>query len=122
MAKAKTNILIGAKVVIDYPNRWRGAKDEKTQAALRAEAEASKTSGELRGAYYFGEKATVVNYNPNEERGSCYDVLLASNGEIVSIHQAEFTVQELPNPEADSVKLLETIVELLLKIERKCGH
>jgi hypothetical protein len=118
-AKAKTNLLIGAKVCIDYPNRWRGAKDEATRQRMRAETEASKTSMDGHGAYFFGETGLIVNYNPGDERGKCYDILLDSNHEVESLNDCEFTVTELPKPDAEVVVLLSSILEVLHAIKNK---
>ncbi len=114
MKKQSTNLLVGAKIVIDYPNRWQGAKDPAIQARLRAEVETSKNDPSGRGAYFFGENGTIVNYRPNDEKGEMYDVLRDLTGEVISIHQCEFTVQLLP-PNKDQ-EIINAIVSLTTAI------
>lgn len=96
MKKQTTNILIGALVVMDYPNRWRGAGTPEAEARLRAETEASKKDISGRGAFLFGEKGVIVNYKPGDESGKEYDVLLDSTGQVESVHKGEFTVNLMP--------------------------
>ncbi len=141
MKKQSTNLLVGAKVCIDYPNRWRGARTPELQAQMRAETEASKTNMEGRGAYYFGETGVVVNYNRDTDNGADYDVLLDSSHELVHVHGCEFTVQEMPKAKdeeilaclteiqnalraigKDGMELLTRLATQLEKIERKSGH
>lgn len=114
-AKTKTNLLIGARILIDWPNRWAHAAPDQRDR-LRAEAEKSKN--EIGGCYWFGEKATIIAFHPDGEKGKEYDVLLDSSHEIESLHQSWFTVMEVPKPDGEVVTLLTKILAAIEALDR----
>lgn len=110
-SKTKTNLLVGAKVVIDWPVRWKGATEKYVQG-LRADAEKNEA--------YFGETGTIVAYNHGAENGKELEILLdgavreADKGEIANLYIGAVTVTELPkDSNADVLAALERIESLL---------
>ena len=101
MAK-KDNLLVGSRVLIDWPMRWRGA-DAKWVESLKVDA---------RKEAHFGEKATIVAYRPNSPEGRDLTIRLDSTGAIVSLHTGAVTVESLPNDD-EVVDLLRQILAAL---------
>lgn|SRR5574337_1765936 len=84
MKKQNQSLIVGAKVVLDFPARWRGAKPE-FQDQLKKDVASTE--------HWFGKEATVVDYTPSNENP--YGVLL-EDGQIGRYWDGAFSVKELP--------------------------
>jgi len=83
----KNSLVIGAKVLIDWPVRWKDCRPE-----YREEERAKAAKNEQR----FGETGVIVAYNPGSERANDYEVLLDSTGRIESFYVGALTVTAMP--------------------------
>jgi hypothetical protein len=101
--KNKNSALIGAKILIDWPVRWKNARPE-IRESLKTEASQKEA--------HFGHVATVAAYNPGQERGNEYVVVL-DDGTVTEIYQGAFTVTEMP---ASEINALREQVDLLKEI------
>jgi hypothetical protein len=126
MKAKKDNNLIGRKVLIDWPVRWREAcpnhRDE-----LKAKAKASES--------YFGHRGEIVAYDPNEERAKCLKILLEGAGQfetdeeiakarlyagvLINLYEGAVTITSDPiNPESELLKAAQETNRTLDAIRR----
>lgn len=110
MNKSKTqNRVVGRKVLIDWPVRWRDAVPQ-FRAGLKEEAS--------KGEPYFGATGEVVAYNPGEDRGELAVLLEKSDttkaedvGRLVYLYHGAVTfTSEAPNPNGEVEELLRQIL------------
>ncbi len=109
MSKSKTqNRVVGRKVVIDWPVRWRDALPD-FRDGLKEDAKKEP---------YFGATGEVVAYDPSEERGELAVLLEKSDttkaedvGRLVYLYHGAVTfTSEPPNPNGEVEDLLRQIL------------
>jgi hypothetical protein len=106
----KNSLVIGAKVLIDWPVRWKDCRPEYRD---EERAKASKTESR------FGETGVIVAYNPGTERANDYEVLLDSTGRIESFYVGALTVTAMPpDPSAETNELLVKILAAIGKLDK----
>ncbi len=115
MNKSKTqNRVVGRKVLIDWPCRWRDALPQY-RAGLKEDAKKSE--------HYFGSTGEVVAYNPGDDRGELAVLLEQSDktkpedwGRLVYLfHGAVTFTSEPPNPNGEVEELLRQILAAVSK-------
>lgn len=106
--KKQNNNLVGRKVLIDWPVRWRGAQPENRE---HLKTEAAKKEP------YFGETGEIVAYNPTREDCKTLSIVLDSTKEIVSVYDGAVTIKSDP-PEDESLSLLRQILAAIKANDR----
>ena len=104
--KKPQNNLVGCRVLIDWPVRWKDCREEfKAEQKERAKREEHR----------FGECGEIVAYNPTAENAKTLAILL-DDGRIEDFYEGAVTVTERPKPPVDeSAELLRQILDLLQK-------
>jgi hypothetical protein len=103
-AKSVNNNLVGRKVLIDWPCRWRGAEARHVET-LKAEAKAKE--------HYFGETGEIVAYNPAEESAKCLAICLDSTKEIVHVYDGAVTITTVSPREQDHAQVVDLLQQIL---------
>lgn len=109
MKQTRNSLLIGAKVLINWPSAWQTAQPQYHE---QLKLEAAKNDAR------FGETGVIVDYSPSEDFGRRYGVLLDKSREIERFREGAMTVLELPkNDDAEVVDLLKQIARTVDNIE-----
>jgi hypothetical protein len=112
-AKSVNNNLVGRKVLIDWPVRWRGA-DPTNSEMLKAEAKAKEQN--------FGETGEIVAYNPGEPSGKELTICLDSSKEIVHLYDGAVTITSVAPREEDHKEITDLLRRLIGAVERNSTH
>ncbi len=102
--KKQNNLLVGAKVLIDWPMRWKDCRPEYIESEKE---NASKSESR------FGCTGTIVAYNPGDEQGNNLAILI-DGGRIENFHEGAVTVTTpAPDSNVDISALLKQILEAI---------
>jgi hypothetical protein len=112
-AKSVNNNLVGRKVMIDWPIRWRGA-DPKHSETLKAEAKAKEN--------YFGETGEIVAYNPGEESAKTLAICLDSTKEIVHLYDGAVTITSVSPREEDHKEVCDLLRQVIAAVRHNNNH
>jgi hypothetical protein len=112
-AKSVNNNLVGRKVMIDWPVRWRGA-DAAHVETLKAEARAKE--------HYWGETGEIVAYNPAEESAKCLAICLDSTKEIVHLFDGAVTITTVSPREEDHKEVCDLLRQILEAVKTNNNH
>jgi hypothetical protein len=112
-AKSVNNNLVGRKVMIDWPIRWKGA-DPKHSETLKAEAKAKE--------HYFGETGEIVAYNPAEESGKELTICLDNTKEIVHLFYGAVTITTVSPREEDHKEVCDLLRQILAAVQQNNQH
>lgn len=120
-SQKQTSNLVGCKVLIDWPVRWKTMDHEKFRASAKKEAEAKES--------YFGFTGEIMATFPMDERGRTLTVMLtggfqgtgleggeksaALTGTLVDLYQGAVTITELPKGNDEVVDLLKQILKAI---------
>jgi hypothetical protein len=99
------NILIGARVLIDWPCRWRGY-DPKVMESCRALAEKEEM--------WFGETGVVVAHDP-QDSAKDWMVCRDRDGQVHHFYHGALSVTQLPANDRDVVAVLKEILTEMRK-------
>jgi hypothetical protein len=122
--RKSNNLLVGSKVLIDWPIRWKATHGFNEQHSAQLRAEAEKTE------HYFGKTGTIMAYNPAADDAKELKVLLDGSGELVDLYQGAVTVTQPAKLESEIMKefteaqnhtnmFLQIIVDLLQNLVRR---
>lgn len=111
--KSVNNNLVGRKVLIDWPVRWRSA-DPKNSEMLKAEAKAKE--------HYFGETGEIVAYNPGEPSGKELTILLDSSKEIVHLYDGSVTITSVAPREEDHKEVCDLLRQIVAAVKLNNSH
>lgn len=108
--KVANNNLVGRRVVIDWPVRWRGASPE-FQEKLKAEAAQKE--------HYFGEEGEVTCYDAAERE---LVIILDKSKEIVRVYEGAITVKTVSPAEQDHKEVVSLLTQILEAIKQTNNH
>lgn len=112
-SKSVNNNLVGRKVIIDWPVRWRGAAAQHVET-LKAEAKAKE--------HYFGETGEIIAYNPAEESAKTLAICLDSSKEIVHLFDGAVTITSDAPSTAEHKEMMGVLSEILEAIKSTKQH